>query len=439
MYAQENDMKKRVAILFVLILLAASGCAKKPPEETLPADTVPETTAPAAEGTVPELMYATAEVNGIPAVLATVSRGDTVEVVESFDEKHYVLKLEAGYGLVEKNLVRMTTEPAFEAWTGYAYHNATIYDNYRLAGEPVQKLSTNTQVEVLDDLGWCYLVSYDNTSGYMTPESLAGKPISNGGKEKSSPNGEEAQPAGGEDGGEIYLRFQGKVTLLSTITPQKGAVSGKAQVLADGTEVVLGYFDRGDRLPLLAQETAAEGYRTVYLDGLTASVSEAYILLEGEQSFSSWEGSSKYNAALYDDFWMLGSPSDRLNSNTKVQVLYELENCYLVEAEGATGYLAKDKVTPAEASDPQETTAPDNSKAQSGNTGTGPAPTQPAPEKDTASGKTPDQGNAQAKPEKESTPTPETNPTESPSGGDGGSTESAPSENPKPEWTPPML
>ena len=147
-------MKNRMILLCVLLILLVCGCGKKKQAEVLPVETQPESTA-AAE---PELVSVTAQVNGIPAVLTTLSRGDWVDVVGSFDEQHYAVKLDAGYGLVEKNLVRMDTQPEFQPWTGYAYRNAEVYDNYHLAGTPARMLDANETVEVLENLGWCYLV-----------------------------------------------------------------------------------------------------------------------------------------------------------------------------------------------------------------------------------------------------------------------------------------
>ncbi len=339
-------MKKRILLLLLLLLL--SGCKKKPPEETLPTETSPASEA--TESAAPEVEYATAQVNGIPAVLETLSRGDSVDVVQSYDEKHVVVKLDTGYGLVEKNLIRMDTAPAFAAWTGYAYQGAALYDNYRLAGEPVRKLAANGEVQVLEDLGWCYLVEQDGSAGYMKQETLARKPLDT----KAGTSGKDDNAPVGEDGGVISMGFAGKVTLLSAIIPQEGTISGKAMVLADETQVILGYFDRGDQIPVVKQENK-DGKLTVYLNGIYAEVDLAYVQTAEGESFASWIGQTQQIASVYEDYWMLGSPSDRLNAYTAVTVLYELENCYLVEVDGRTGYMKKTEVTPMKADTPEET------------------------------------------------------------------------------------
>lgn len=390
-------MKRFFCLLIGVLVLLLSACAKEPSVETLPAESVAETTVPVE--TEPELAYVTAQVNGVPAVLKTFSRDDTLNIVEAFDEKHYVVKLAVGYGLVEKNLVRMEQESASESRSGYSYHNVPVYDNYRLAGKPVKRLAANTQVEVLEDLGWCVLVAYEGNAGYMKQEHLAKAPRSSGG-DGNEPAGSGSSSGKEEDGGEISLRFSGKATLLATITPQGGDSGRRARVLADGTEVVLGYFDRGDRIPVL-KETVGQNPLTVYLEGLYATVSPEYVCGDGEKTYTVWEGYSRFGAEIYDDFWMLGSPVDRLNADVAVRVLYELENCYLVEAGAVTGYIAKDMVT-VEKAEPVPSEAP-------------------AQREDATS-------EPEQKPEGGTAEPPVTNPTEGNSGG-----------NASPEWTPPVL
>lgn len=412
-------MKKISLTLLILLVLSLSACGKEPLAETLPVETESETTA--SVETKPEVAYLTAEVNGIPAVLETLSRGDTVDIVEAFDEKHYVVKLDEGYGLVEKNLVRLESEPAYEAWTGYSYHNTTLFDNYRLTGDPVKNLASNTKLEVLEDLGWCLLVELEGKNAYVKPENLARNPIigsreSNGGDSKKEGSFSEREGTG-EDGGDIWLQHSGNLTFLATITPQKGNVSGKATVLADGTDVVLGYFHRGDLIPVIG-EADTDGRLTVSLDGLYATVSGDCILAEGEEPYEQWEGRSTYGAALYEDYWMLGSPVDRLNADKSVTVLYELENCYLVEAGNVTGYVGKNMVTPVRTeSIPEETAAKQADQSEK----LDPMPTKPS--------------SSATAPDAETTAPTETEPTVDSSaenaGTDTGKTDL--------EWTPPVL
>lgn len=336
-------MKKVLLILLAAALLCA-GCSAETPE-TVPTETIPETTS-APETTappetteetipVPEVTYVTAKADGVAAVLQTLSRGDTVDVVGEFDEDHYVIRTEEGYGLVEKSLLRVSTAEAFEGYTGYARYNAEFHTNFRLSGEPAQKLKTNTKVEILDDLGWCWLVELDGETGYISTESVSKSPI------KGSSGNSSA------DGGDISLSVPGIVPLFSMV-PQTGDVTGEAMVLADGTEVILGYFDRGDEIPVVAEEGFAEdreGYHSVYLEGLYVYVEQTMTRGEGEAEYEAWDGYAKYKAALYDNRWAMGEEIQSLKTNTVVHVLEELEDSYLVEIDGETGFVPKDMVS----------------------------------------------------------------------------------------------
>ena len=74
-------------------------------------------------------------------------------------------------------------------------------------------------------------------------------------------------------------------------------------------------------------------------------VPEELVRMADQEAYAAWDGFSKYNAVIYEDRWLLGSASGKLNTNTVVHVLYELDNCYFVEAEGMTGFLAKESVS----------------------------------------------------------------------------------------------
>lgn len=341
-------MKKYIIALLVLLLILFTGCTNQEPVQTEAPTTAPtETTVPpTTEETipVPELNMGTALVDDTPAILDTLMRDDVVDVVGEYDEGHYVIKTDLGYGLVKKELLRLKGESAYEIWTGYAYWNAEVYDNLHLTGEPAQKLKANTKVEVLDDLGYCYVVRVEETEGFMNKSLLAKWPFSSGGGNSDSESGVDST---GADGGDISLPFQGNIVSLSAIE-QTGNVTGQAAVLADGTEVVLGYFDRGEEIPMVAEDGFAEnwdGYVTVYLNGLYAYVPQELVLTQGAEAYEAWDGYSRWNGVVYDNFYLLGDPIDKLYINNKVHVIAELENCYLVEVNEVIGYMSKGMVS----------------------------------------------------------------------------------------------
>ena len=345
-------MKKMMTILLAVLLLLTAGCVPQQQEVTEP--TVPETTVPVTEEPteapteepteepteaptepIPDCINAVVQVDNAPAILTLLNRGDTVDVVGEYDEDHYVVKTESGYGLIEKQLLRMSGEEAYAVWTGYTHGGAPMYGNYQLSGEAVQTLNLNTQVEVLDELKYCYVVKYGETVGFIAKGQVSRNKIqySGGG-------------GGSADGGDISLGFGGIVT-LSTVE-QSGDVTGTAEVLADGTQVILGYFDREELAPVVAEEGFApdwEGYYTLYLNGLYAYLPQNLALLEGEAPYERWSGYTGYSGAVYESYLLLGD-SKNVNVNTSVTVMWDGGEFYVVSINNTIGYMAKDKVSP---------------------------------------------------------------------------------------------
>ena len=339
-------MKKLFAILLALALILCAGCGKTVPEQETQAHTetqipteteIPETTEPPTQP-LPQTEDGVILADHVPAVLAILSRGDAVDVVGEYDESYYVVKLETGYGLVEKQLLAFSDTEPYEAWTGYAYWNANVYPSCHLSGTPVQVLSTNTQVEVLDDLGGCLVVKVGEITGFMKPDSVARNPIrSQGGSSGGS---------GGQDGGDISLGVGGGITLLSAIR-QEGDVTGQANVRADGTEVILGFYDRDEIARIIVEEGFCEeweGYYSVLLDDLYAHVPGNLVRTSGEEAYTPWDGFAKYGARLYDSFYLTGEGT-ALAMNKAVHVLCDLGSCYLVTVDDAPGYMAKENVS----------------------------------------------------------------------------------------------
>ena len=187
-------------------------------------------------------------------------------------------------------MLRMFGEPAYEVWTGYALGNAAFYGNYQLTGEPKQTLDLNTQMEVLDELKYCYVVKLNEEDGSIL-------------KEQHSKNYIRYSGGGNSDGGDISLSFGGIVTLPAI--EQSGEVTGTAEILADGTQVILGCSDREELASAVAEEGSEpvwEGYYTLYLDSLYAYLTENLALAEGEEAYAQWDGFAGYDPRVYDNY-----------------------------------------------------------------------------------------------------------------------------------------
>lgn len=343
-------MKKVFVFLLCLSLLLA-GCRKQAPAETT-MPTVPTTapttapaTEPATEPTeteppVPNTLGATALTDRTYVVICTLDRDAEVEIVAEFMEDFYVLKLEEGYGLMEKRLVRPEGEAPYEGWTGYTRYQAKVYTNYLLLPGDEQTFGTNTQLKVLDDLDGVLVVQNGDSVGYMRSAELSRSYI------QSTPSG--GSNSGGADGGDIVLGGTGGVFGLSSFAPQEGDVTGKGIVLANGAEVILGWFDRGEALSIIDEDgflEEKEGWYGIYHEGLYGYARQMLVRMDTDEAYAQWEGFSKYQAKLFDNYSLIGEPVRSLSSNTQLQILEDLGHCYLASDGENTGYIPKDMVS----------------------------------------------------------------------------------------------
>ena len=340
-------MKK--AILFLLLALVLTGCGSRP-EETQPTLALKDSTQPTTETTLPtepaeteppapETVPGTVKADKTAVMLTTANRGDTLDLVGEYDENHYVVKLDPGYGLVEKRLVRLDSEGPFQPWSGYADYGAKLYPDYLLRGT-AQELYLNLQVTVKEDLGDVLLVQSGDTLGYISADRVSPYQI------PPEPPREDSNV--GQDGGDIVLGWQGGITLLAAVAPQEGEVTGTARILADGVPILLGWYHRNEAAQLIAEEGFApekDGCYTVYLKGICGYVEKNLIQKEGEAVYTPWDGYAVYGGKLYRGYDLRGDELASPHINTRIRVLQDLGSCYLVAVNGQEGYMAKEFVS----------------------------------------------------------------------------------------------
>lgn len=168
-------MRKGWTTIFLLSALLLAGCGKQTPE---PAPSAPaqEPTVPAQTEiqapTLPPMTEAEVLADKTPAILGFLSRGDKVKLAGEYDEQYYVVVTSDGYGLVDRHLVRIQDQEPFTAWTGYSLWAAKLHDNFFLLGEGTE-LTSGTKLEILEDLGDCYLVKTEDGSGYLPKDKVS--------------------------------------------------------------------------------------------------------------------------------------------------------------------------------------------------------------------------------------------------------------------------
>ena len=331
-------MKKYLLLLLALCLLTA-GCGKgqeapttEPPASEAPAtQATEETTAP--ETTAPKTREVQVMGDHIPVIRLLLEGGQTLEVT---GYEGTLAKVTAGeeQGLVETGFLRFPDE-LFESRTAYALWNAGLYPDFSCLGEPLEKLATNTKLEVLEELENCLYVQVGEKLGFvpLAQQSpyLYQSPADNGSGSSGSSGG-----SGSKDGGDIELMYSGNLRLLADEVK-----TGEAKAKVSGVPLVLRFCDYGDPVSVLESGTAPElpGYTAILeSDGTTAYIPTAW--LADAQTFTPWEGYAGSNCKLYEDYLISGKEVKTLYTNKPLTVLWDTGLTALVQADGERFYAA---------------------------------------------------------------------------------------------------
>ena len=329
-------MKKYLLLLLALCLLTA-GCGKgqeapttEPPASEAPTiqETEPETTAP--ETTAPKTREVQVMGDHIPVVRLLLEGGQTLEVT-GYEGAYAKVTAGEEQGLVETGFLRFPDEP-FESRTAYALWNAGLYPDFSCLGEPLEKLATNTKLEVLEELENCLYVQAGEQTGFVPlaqqSRYLYQAPADSGSGGSGS--------SGAKDGGDIELMYSGNLRLLADEVK-----TGEAKAKVSGVPLVLRFCDYGDRVSVLESGTAPElpGYTAILeSDGTTAYIPTAW--LADAQTFTPWEGYAGSNCKLYEDYLISGKEVKTLYTNKPLTVLWDTGLTALVQADGERFYAA---------------------------------------------------------------------------------------------------
>lgn len=326
-------MKKYLLLLLALCLLTA-GCGKgqetpttEPPASTAPTtqETAPETTAP--ETTAPKTREVQVMGDHIPVIRLLLQQGETLEVA-GYEGTYAKVTAEKEQGLVGTGFLRFPDEP-FESRTAYALWNAGLYPDFSCLGEPLEKLATNTKLEVLEELENCLYVQAGEQTGFVPLAQQSRYPY-------QAPADNGSGGSGPQDGGDITLMHPGTLRLLADEVK-----TGEAKVKVSGVPLVLRFCDYGDRVSVLESGTAPElpGYTAILeSDGTTAYIPTAW--LADAQTFTPWEGYAGSNCKLYEHYLLLGKEVKTLYTNKPLTVLWDAGLTALVQADGERFYAA---------------------------------------------------------------------------------------------------
>lgn len=132
-----------------------------------------------------------------------------------------------------------------------------------------------------------------------------------------------------------------ETTVPETTLPMPKLETGTVQ--GENIPAVLCLLNRGDSVEVTGY---ADNTHLTVKTALGVGTMETQLLhFAGEKTPESWVGYALWNTGLYGSYQMLGAPLATLNTNTRLEVLEELEDCCLVTVDGKTGFVAKTQVS----------------------------------------------------------------------------------------------
>jgi len=320
-------MKKYISIILATLMFCGlCACGSEPAVETTPAPTpsaTPEPTptpiptpTPTPE---PEWEPGTVRVGPVGLVHSLANRGDELNAIGQWGD-YYIVSQGEYELLVEAQFLRMESEEAFEVKVAYADGDTNVFASAYLSGEPVDTLSQNTELQVLDGKGdWLY-VEWDEGKGYIAAENANDSPIRYRGGGGGGGGG------GGADGGDITLGYlineKPSLILLSAyVGPEYSAFdSCKATVLSDSTELCYCIFGYGDTVRVTA---VGEESCTLFVGSdIFAEFPRNLIFMDGDAEYESWIGYTEDESMIYEDYRMR-----KLLAETELNDTVEVIDC----------------------------------------------------------------------------------------------------------------
>ena len=102
---------------------------------------------------------------------------------------------------------------------------------------------------------------------------------------------------------------------------------------------ILSFPQRGDIVQVMGYPDEATA--TVTVGDAQGSLAKVLLRFDSDESYEAWQAYAKYNTQVFDGYTLVGEPLATLKTNTQMTVLDDLGECYLVQTEDLTGYIAK--------------------------------------------------------------------------------------------------
>lgn len=124
---------------------------------------------------------------------------------------------------------------------------------------------------------------------------------------------------------------------IETTAPAPRTVEGTVQGIH--IPAILSFPQRGDIVQVTGYPDEATA--TVTVGDAQGSLAKVLLRFDSEESYEAWQAYAKYNTRVFEGYTLVGEPLATLKTNTQMTVLDDLGECYLVQIEDLTGYIAK--------------------------------------------------------------------------------------------------
>lgn len=122
-----------------------------------------------------------------------------------------------------------------------------------------------------------------------------------------------------------------------TTAPAPRTVEGTVQGIH--IPAILSFPQRGDIVQVTGYPDEATA--TVTVGDAQGSLAKVLLRFDSEESYEAWQAYAKYSTRVFEGYTLVGEPLATLKTNTQMTVLDDLGECYLVQTEDLTGYIAK--------------------------------------------------------------------------------------------------
>lgn len=311
----------------------------------------------------------TSKVDAAEVYAAIFARGDEVSIIGEHGDC-YIVSLPGEIdglefpALIEKWLVRLSSESAPEGRKGYAVYNCVVYDS-AFMDHSIAEPSVDTVIEVLDEFnGVAYVRLPDGTEGYLPAKNVT--PTTNyvAPRRYSGGGGGGGGSSGGQDGGDISLSaFRFGATTSRAILPGGKVAPSRALYVAGGEEgiissvdtgtltgtvlsanvpVMWAFFDRGDAFHMAE---ADEGKVGVQFAGRSGWMDAELVRADADEAFEPFDLHTQAGAVIYKDHHRT-KELRTCDRNDIVHVVDEYGNGYIIEytpkdGETVIAYIAK--------------------------------------------------------------------------------------------------